>query len=71
VRQILTIQNKTANLATAPALSTFASFRQKPQKRKLRLAGLLYSSILMPRGGYRHADNIIAGRSLTGDMVAL
>jgi len=25
----------------------------------------------MPHGGYRHADNIIAGRSLTGDMVAL
>ena len=23
------------------------------------------------RGGYRHANNIIAGRSLTGDMVAL
>jgi len=25
----------------------------------------------MPHGGYRHADNIIAGRSLTGDAVAL
>jgi hypothetical protein len=39
--------------------------------RKSRLAGLLYSSILTPHGGYRHADNTIAGRSLTGDVVAL
>jgi len=36
-------------------------------KAKITVAGLLYSSI----GGYRHADNIIAGRSLTGDAVAL
>jgi len=25
----------------------------------------------MPHGGYRHADNIIAGRSLTGHAIAL
>jgi hypothetical protein len=40
-------------------------------KRKSRLAGLLYSSILTPHSGYRHADNIIAGRSLTGYAIAL
>jgi len=25
----------------------------------------------MPHGGYRHADNIIAGRSLTGHAITL
>jgi hypothetical protein len=69
-RQISTIQNKTANPATAPAPSTFASFGSTA-KRKSRLAGLLYSSILTPHSGYRPADNIIAGRSLTGHAIAL
>jgi hypothetical protein len=40
-------------------------------KRKSRLAGLLYSSILTPHSGYRYADNIIDGRSLTGYAIAL
>jgi hypothetical protein len=39
--------------------------------RKSWLASLLYSSILTPHCGYRHADNIIAGRSLTGHAIAL
>jgi hypothetical protein len=45
--------------------------RSLTAKRKSRLAGLLYSSILTPHSGYRHADNIIAGRSLTGHAIAL
>jgi len=40
-------------------------------KRKSRLADLPYSSILTPHSGYRHADNIIDGRSLTGYAIAL
>jgi hypothetical protein len=46
-------------------------FPAETAKRKSRLAGLLYSSILTPHSGYRHADNIIAGRSLTGHAIAL
>ena len=34
------------------------------------MAGL-YSSILTPHSGYRRADNIITGRSLTGHAIAL
>jgi hypothetical protein len=70
-RQISTTQNKTANPATAPARSTLCEFPAVTAKRKSRLAGLLYSSILTPHSGYRHADNIIAGRSLTGHAIAL
>jgi hypothetical protein len=67
-RQISTIQNKTANPATAPALSTFASFRSN-RKAKNGWSSLQFDRHAAQR--YRRADNIIAGRSLTGHAIAL
>jgi len=59
----------------------FRPFRIKLRTPRLRrrnrlrefpaVTALLYSSILTPHRGYRHADNIIAGRSLTGHAIAL
>jgi len=70
-RQISTIQNKTANPRDCAGAIDLREFPVVTAKRKSRLAGLLYSSILTPHSGYRHADNIIAGRSLTGHAIAL